>query len=172
MRFRNKKLWGNSKEIEVARSKVIELQNETSHLKDLNVEINGERERVLLTLSEIVKDVTRFAYFVREEYGTLDLGGEHPLQGLTGRLKFLLESIPRSLSNAGVSSPDLIGIDYNPGLNVEALNLEEFEEDDVLVIVDIIEPLLTYTPKSIDVSDDSQRYTVRVGKVLVARKGS
>jgi hypothetical protein len=109
---------------------------------------------------------------VREEYGTLDLNGEHPLQGLTGRLKFLLESIPRSLSNAGVSSPDLIGIDYNPGLNVEALNLEEFDEDDVLVIVDVIEPLLTYTPKSIDVSDDSQRYTVRVGKVLVARKGS
>jgi|1048.fasta_scaffold14640_2 hypothetical protein len=172
MRFGNKKLGGNSKEIEVARSKVIELQNETSHLKDLNVEINGERERVLLTLSEIVKDVTRFAYYVREEYGTLDLNGEHPLQGLTGRLKFLLESIPRSLSNAGVSSPDLIGIDYNPGLNVEALNLEEFDEDDVLVIVDVIEPLLTYTPKSIDVSDDSQRYTVRVGKVLVARKGS
>jgi hypothetical protein len=147
-----------------------ELEAEIDRLKDLSVDIRGERERVLLSLSEIVKDATRFGYFVREEFGSLEAGDDHPLGKIAGRLKFFLEAIPRNLANAGVSNPDLIGIDYAPGLNVEAINLEEFGEADKLVIVDVVEPLLTYTPKNVDVSDDSQRYTIRVGKVLVAKK--
>ena len=147
-----------------------ELEVEIDRLKDLSVDIRGERERVLLSLSEIVKDATRFGYFVREEFGSLETGDDHPLGKIAGRLKFFLEAIPRNLANAGVSNPDLIGIDYAPGLNVEAINLEEFGEADKLVIVDVVEPLLTYTPKNVDVSDDSQRYTIRVGKVLVAKK--
>lgn len=147
-----------------------DLEAEIDRLKDVSVDIRGERERVLLSLSEIVKDATRFGYFVREEFGSLEAGDEHPLGKIAGRLKFFLEAIPRNLANAGVSNPDLIGIDYAPGLNVEAINLEEFAETDQLVIVDVVEPLLTYTPKNVDVSDDSQRYTIRVGKVLVAKK--
>lgn len=149
-----------------------ELEAEIDRLKDLSVDIRGERERVLLSLSEIVKDATRFGYFVREEFGSLETGDDHPLGKIAGRLKFFLEAIPRNLANAGVSNPDLIGIDYAPGLNVEAINLDEFGESDKLVIVDVVEPLLTYTPKNVDVSDDSQRYTIRVGKVLVAKKES
>ena len=53
---------------------------------------------------------------------------------------------------------------------MEAINLEEFGDNDSLVIVDVVEPLLTYTPKNVDISDDSQRFTIRVGKVLVAKK--
>lgn len=172
MRNRHKGRRKPSEELEVARSKVIELEAEISHLKDLAVDIRGERERILLALSEIVKDATRFGYFVKEEFGPLRTAEEHPLGSLAGRLEFLLEAIPRNLSNAGVSNPELVGMDYVPGLSVEALNLDEFEENDMLVIVDVIEPLLTYTPKNIDVSDDSQRYTIRVGKVLVERKGA
>ena len=147
-----------------------ELEAEIERLKDLAIDIRGERERVLLSLSEIVKDATRFGYFVREEFGSLEAGDGHPLGKVAGRLKFFLEAIPRNLGNAGVSNPDLVGIDYAPGLNVEAINLEEFGDNDSLVIVDVVEPLLTYTPKNVDISDDSQRFTIRVGKVLVAKK--
>lgn len=148
-----------------------ELEADINALKDAVIELRSERERVLLAMSEIIKDTSRFTYFVKEELGSLDLKPETPLGPLAGRLKFLLEAVPRSLSAAGVAAPDLIGVDYVPGLNVEAINLESFGSDEELVIVDVVEPLLTYTPKNVDSSDEGQRFLLRVGKVLVARKG-
>ena len=149
-----------------------ELEAEVDALKDALIDMRMERDLVLKSISEIVKDATRFDYYVREEVGQLDSSDAQALGPIAGRLKFFLDAMPRALSDAGISISHLIGVEYSPGLTVEAINLDEFGPNDELEIVDVIEPLLTYSPKHLEVSDEVQPIKLRVGKVLVSKKDS
>ena len=52
-----------------------------------------------------------------------------------------------------------LGLPYDPGLPVTAVNLDEFEPDDQLIIQQILEPTIL----------DSQNHITHIGSVILAK---
>jgi UDP-3-O-[3-hydroxymyristoyl] N-acetylglucosamine deacetylase/3-hydroxyacyl-[acyl-carrier-protein] dehydratase len=71
-----------------------------------------------------------------------------------------------ALEKAGVTSLDIVGQEYSVGLQVEAINLEDFGPEDVLVIDEVLKPLLVYKGKSQETIK-----LLQLGRVVLKRKG-
>ncbi len=55
---------------------------------------------------------------------------------------YFASKVNRAVASAGLTVLDLTGQGYNPGLPVQAMNLEEFDEDEDLIITQTIEPVI------------------------------
>ncbi len=55
---------------------------------------------------------------------------------------YFASKVNRAVASAGLAVLDLTGQGYNPGLPVQAMNLEEFDEDEDLIITQTIEPVI------------------------------
>ena len=63
----------------------------------------------------------------------------------SGQFSWFLKKSGKALDEAGVRILNLEGQDYDPGMAVTPLNIEEFEPEDSLYIEQMIEPVVMYS---------------------------
>ena len=90
---------------------------------------------------------------------------------LKGKLAFFIEDLPRNCEKAGIRMHEITGQDYTPALNVQALNADEYQSSESLVVDEVVEPILTYRPKYSSVATNSIDTLLKPGVVTVKRKG-
>ncbi len=86
------------------------------------------------------------------------LGPEDQIK-YTGQLSWFLKKVGKSLAEAGFKTVSLEGMDYDPGMAVTPLNLDEFDTEDTLIIEQMMEPIVMF--------GDS---ICKTGTVLLGRK--
>ena len=64
----------------------------------------------------------------------------------------------QALAMAGLSCLDLSGQPFDPGMAVQGMNLEEFEEDEPLIITRMVEPVILWNGR-----------VIRSGMVMLGR---
>ncbi len=104
-------------------------------------EIAAESWRYQLALGKVLKrmDVIEAERFSRQ-YG------------------YFASKVNRAVASAGLTVLDLTGQGYNPGLPIQAMNLEEFDEDEALIITQTIEPVIMI-----------DRRVIKTGVVMLGR---
>lgn len=130
--------------------------------RDEIIDATSERDRVLQAFASIASASADFIRASRE----LDPNDEKSVIRWSSKFSFFERFWSESLDKAGVSSLDLAGQEYSPGLQVEAINLDDFEAGDALVIDEVLKPLLVYRAKTGDAT-----VLLQLGRVTVKRKG-
>lgn len=98
------------------------------------VEIS-EREALI----EVSIEGWRFARVVNRMLTKLD-AGEAPRYANQGR--YFLKKIDESLGVIGLRIVSLEGQPYDPGMAVSALNIANFDPDDILIVEQMVEPII------------------------------
>lgn len=122
----------------------------------------SERDKVLEAFAALA---SASADFIRAS-GDLDPKDEKSIIRWSSKFSFFERYWNEVLEKAGVTSLDIVGQEYSPGLQVEALNLEDFGPDEVLVIEEVLKPLLVYKGKSQETIK-----LLQLGRVVLKRKG-
>ena len=68
--------------------------------------------------------------------------------------------VARAMSAVGLTTLDLTGQSYSVGLPLQAMNLEEFDEDEPLIVTQMIEPVIMMDGR-----------VVKTGMAMVDRAG-
>ena len=59
-----------------------------------------------------------------------------------GQMRWFIKKIEESLAESGLKLVNVEGQQFDPGMAVTPLNIEEFEPDDVLVVEQMLEPII------------------------------
>jgi len=124
-----------------------------------------ETKAAVSALGDLALDVLRLVN-VLEPLRAIDLP---EVSSVLGKVAYVAESLPKTLQKAGIHVVDLAGLPYSAGLDVDVLNLADFEPSDNLAIDVVVEPMLVYTPRLAGYSEASQAMTIRPGRVTVKK---
>ena len=118
-----------------------ELTAELETLRTAVAEIAAESWRYKLSLEKVLKrmDVMEAKRFARQ-------------------YSYFYSRVDRAVSGAGLNVLDLTGQQYSVGLPVQAMNLEDFDEDEALIITQTVEPVIM-----------ARGHVMRTGIVMVDR---
>jgi hypothetical protein len=122
----------------------------------------SERDKVLEAFAALA---SASADFIRASAG-LDPKDEKSVIRWSSKFTFFERYWGEVLEKAGVTSLNIVGQDYSAGLQVEAINLEDFDPKEELVIDEILKPLLVYKGKSQETVK-----LLQLGRVVLKRKG-
>lgn len=122
----------------------------------------SERDKVLEAFAALA---SASADFIRAS-GDLDPKDEKSVIRWSSKFTFFERYWGEVLEKAGVTSLNIVGQDYSAGLQVEAINLEDFDPQDELVIDEVLKPLLVYKGKSQETVK-----LLQIGRVVLKRKG-
>lgn len=98
------------------------------------------QEEMLEALIEIVVGEYRFKNSLQKIISSID--DIHQKKKIQSQYGWLEKSILKAMSIANISIVDLTGEDYDPGMAVTPLNIEDFSLDDDLVVDKMIEPII------------------------------
>jgi len=129
------------------------------------VEAFEDTKAAVSALGDLASDVLRLVNAL-EPLKAIDLP---EVRSVLGKVSYVAESLPKTLQKAGIHVVDLAGLPYSAGLDVDVLNLADFEPSDTLAIDVVVEPLLVYTPRLAAHSEESQPMTIRAGRVTVKK---
>ena len=90
-------------------------------------------------LQDIAVESWRFVRLVNKLLTQLDAGEGSRYQN---QIRFFLKKLERSLASAGLKVVNLEGSPFDPGMAATAINIEDFEEGDELVVDQMIEPII------------------------------
>jgi hypothetical protein len=129
--------------------------------------VNAEEEKkaAVSALGDLASAVLRLVN-VLEPLSAIELP---EVRSILGKVSYVAELLPKTLHKAGIHVVDLAGLPYSAGLDVDVLNLADFEPTDHLAIDVVVEPLLVYTPRLAGYSEESQVMTIRPGRVTVKK---
>jgi len=122
----------------------------------------SERDKVLEAFAALA---SASADFIRAS-GDLDPKDEKSIIRWSSKFSFFERYWGEALEKAGVTSLNIVGQDYSAGLQVEAINLEDFDPKEGLVIDEVLKPLLVYKGKSQETVK-----LLQIGRVVLKRKG-
>lgn len=122
----------------------------------------AERDKVLEAFAALA---SASADFIRAS-GDLDPNDEKSIIRWSSKFSFFERYWGEALEKAGVTSLNIVGQDYSAGLQVEAINLEDFDPKEELVIDEVLKPLLVYKGKSQETVK-----LLQIGRVVLKRKG-
>ena len=144
------------------RSNTVSQNASTTPGRDEITNATSERDKVLEAFAALA---SASADFIRAS-GDLDPKDEKSIIRWSSKFSFFERYWGEALEKAGVTSLDIVGQEYSPGLQVEALNLEDFGPEEVLVIEEVLKPLLVYKGKSQETVK-----LLQLGRVVLKRKG-
>lgn len=90
-------------------------------------------------LIDLALDGWRFARLFARVVDKLDEGERHRY---ANQLRYFMKRLDDSLASSGMSMVNLEGQPYDPGMAASALNVGDFDPDDVLVVDQMMEPVL------------------------------
>lgn len=91
------------------------------------------------TLIEVVIEGWRFSRLFARLIGKLDAGES---SRYTNQLRYFQKRIEESLEASGMKVVNVEGQPFDPGMAVSAINIGDFDPDDVLVVEQMVEPIL------------------------------
>lgn len=144
-----------------------ELQASAVKLQEDNINLQTDFQRVLKSYAALITNTFKLNITMDE----FDINEPRTVERLQSKFSFFIEDLPRNAEKAGIRMPNLVGLDYTPGLNVEALNADEFEPGTALEIDEVVEPLLIFDPKNSGAESSSVRTALKNGLVTVKKKG-
>lgn len=98
-----------------------------------------EAEKMQLAIAEIAAEAWRYERALGKVLKKLDV---MDAERFGRQYKYFAARVERAVATAGLSVLDLTGQSYSVGLPVQAMNLEEFDEDEDLIITQTIEPVI------------------------------
>ena len=92
-----------------------------------------------LAIAEIAAEAWRYEQSLHKVLKKMDvMESERFLR----QYEYFSSRVNRAVASAGLRVPELSGQLYRAGLPVQVMNLEEFEEEDELIITRVIEPVI------------------------------
>lgn len=99
----------------------------------------SREERLGESMEDIVVEAWRFSRLFQTLLLKID-GGE---QGrYRNQFRYFLKKLEEGLAVADLKIVNLEGQEFDPGIAATALNLEDFKDDDMLVVDQMIEPVI------------------------------
>lgn len=90
-------------------------------------------------LQDIAVESWRFVRLVNKLLTQLDAGERGRYQN---QVRFFLKKLEENLASAGLKVVNLEGNPFDPGMAATAINIDDFEEGDELVVDQMIEPVI------------------------------
>jgi hypothetical protein len=144
-----------------------QLQAQSVKIQEEFINLQSDFNRVLQSYTALITNTFKLNITMDE----FDINEPRTVERLQSKFSFFIEDLPRNCEKAGIRMPNLVGLDYTPGLNVEALNADEFEPGTALEIDEVVEPLLIFDPKNTGAASGSVRASLKNGLVTVKKKG-
>ncbi|MGN1021819.1 MAG: hypothetical protein ACI4O7_15760 [Aristaeellaceae bacterium] len=104
-----------------------------------NSTLSPEVEQMKLAIAEIAAESWRYSRAVSKVLRKLDV---MDADRFARQYEYFTTRVQRAVVTAGLTVLDLTGQAYHVGLPVQAMNLEEFDEDEPLLIAQTIEPVI------------------------------
>ena len=98
-----------------------------------------EEDRMVTSLADIAAEAFRLRGVFRRAVRNADSGEQ---QKYMSQFSWFEKKVTKALEEAGLSTVDLSGMKYDPGMAVNPLNLDEFDPDAALVIDRMMEPVI------------------------------
>lgn len=114
-----------------------------------------EVERMQLAIAEIALESWRYSLALEKALKKMDV---MDAERFSHQYDYFTNRVNQAIAMADLRVLDLSGQPYIAGLPVQALNMEDFDEDEVLVITQTIEPVIMMNGR-----------VQRIGKVMVDR---
>lgn len=94
-------------------------------------------------LIKCIVDIMGETYRFKRVYlkATSKLGAEDQKK-YDSQFAWFTKRVDKAAENAGLEMLDLSGQEYDPGMSVTALNIEDFEPDDELFVEQMMEPVI------------------------------
>jgi hypothetical protein len=96
-------------------------------------------EHLEQSLIDVAVESWRFSRLFMRAVGKLDAGEAGRYQN---QLRYFLKKVDESLESNGLKLVNVEGQPYDAGMAASALNLDEFEPDDVLLVDQMVEPII------------------------------
>lgn len=144
-----------------------ELRTNAAKLQEDYINLQSDFNRVLQSYTALITNTFKLNVTMDE----FDINEPRTVERLQSKFSFFIEDLPRNCEKAGIRMPNLVGLDYTPGLNVEAMNADEFEPGTALEIDEVVEPLLIFDPKNTGAASGTVRAALKNGLVTVKKKG-
>ena len=90
-------------------------------------------------LIDLALESWRFAKSFERAIRKLDVG---QASRFTSQYNYFIKRLKEDLANAGLNLVDASGQAYEPGMAVSALNMEDFDAEDTLLIDQMVEPII------------------------------
>lgn len=100
---------------------------------------DNENRSPVDSLQDIAVESWRFVRLVDKLLMQLDAGERGRYQN---QVRFFLRKLETNLASAGLKLVNLEGNHFDPGMAATAINIEDFEEGDELVVDQMIEPVI------------------------------
>ena len=123
--------------------------------KKKDVAATPESEKLQLAIAEIAAESWRFERALNKALGKMDV---MDAERFSRQYKYFADRVDRAVQAAGLSVLELTGSAYSVEMPVQAMNLEEFDEDEPLIIARTIEPVIMMNGR-----------VVKTGMVMVDR---
>ena len=114
-----------------------------------------ETQSVEMTFADLVADSWRFAKDYRKVVTKLDA---HEQGRFANKLNYYLQQLQSSLERLGMKLENLEEQPFEMGMAAVVLNLDEFSEEDALIVDQMLEPVIL-GPKGV----------IRMGKIMVRK---
>ena len=96
-------------------------------------------QNLQMAIAEIAAESWRFEQALQKVLGRMDV---MEAERFSRQYKYFSSRVDRAVASAGLKVLNLSGQPYDVGLPVQAMNLEEFDEEDELIITQMIEPVI------------------------------
>ncbi|MBR6707673.1 MAG: hypothetical protein IKI84_13515 [Clostridia bacterium] len=117
-----------------------------------------ENQKLRSALVEIAAEKWRFEHALKKALQKMDVMDAERFNGQFG---YFSSRVAQAMAYAGMSCLDLSGQVYDVGMPVQGMNLDEFDEDEILIITRMVEPVILWNGR-----------VIRTGMVLLGRAGS
>ena len=111
--------------------------------------------RLLNPLTDVIIESWRFSKLFSRLLTQLDAGKN---ARYLNQQRYFLKKLEESLNVAGLRLINLEGTEYDPGIAATALNLEDFDTEDHLVVEQMLEPVIM-----------SETGVIRTGTVMLKK---
>ena len=96
-------------------------------------------EKIESTLLSMAIESWRFSKVFNRLLSKVDAGEQGRY---IGQMRWFIKKIEDSLAESGLKLVNVEGQQFDPGMAVTPLNIEEFESDDVLIVEQMLEPII------------------------------
>ncbi len=114
-----------------------------------------ENQKLRSALVEIVAEKWRFEHAMKKALQKMDVMEAKRFNSQYG---YFSSRVSQAMDYAGMSCLDLSGQLYDVGMPVQGMNLDEFEEDETLIITRMVEPVILWNGR-----------VIRTGMVLLGK---
>lgn len=129
---------------------------ESQKAMESGLDMNDEYEKLRDSLVNIASELFRFKRVFSKAIGKLEINEQNKYNS---QFAWFSKRVTKALEESNLRVISVDGQTYDPGMAVTALNLEDFEPEDALYVVQTMEPIV--------MENDS---IIKSGTVILGRK--